>query len=68
MTPLCYYTNADCIEDSKQINNNLQHLQIMGTLWCSTKALLSGLDRQGKCEGFFLLWNLSQTFFSLHNI
>jgi hypothetical protein len=26
MTPLCYYTDTDCIEDSKRINDNLQHL------------------------------------------
>jgi hypothetical protein len=32
MAPLCYYTNADCTEDRKQINDNLQHLQILGTL------------------------------------
>jgi hypothetical protein len=32
ITSLCYYMDADCIDDRKQINNNLQHLQILGTL------------------------------------
>jgi hypothetical protein len=26
------------------------------------------MERQGKCEGFFLLWNLSQTLFSFIDI
>jgi hypothetical protein len=34
----------------------------------STKAEVTGLDGQGKCGKFLDLHNLSETFFSLHNI
>jgi hypothetical protein len=40
--------NADCIEDRKQTTDELQDLQILGNLRCSTKARLSGFHRQGK--------------------
>jgi hypothetical protein len=52
MIALSYYMAIDCIEVRKQINHNLQHLYILGTLmmWHQSKAYLTGWTRK--------LWNI----------
>jgi hypothetical protein len=51
--------DRDSIEVRKQINDHLQQLYILGVLQYSTKAKLTGLHGQGKCEKFLDLQNFS---------
>jgi hypothetical protein len=45
---------TDCIKVTKEINDKLQHLSILGTPCCSLIEIMTGLCGQGKCGRFLL--------------